>query len=416
MKINNWIYKLAFLVLVTITGTATAQDFKSSQPFLLPLEINPALISANQDLRVSVGYRSQWQNIEGFNSFYGSILYPVLVKPNGKLDLALSYINDVEGAFTTNDIKLGLSYELELAKGNHLSLGISGGYLGKSLTTSDLVFDDQYVAGSFQTSNITNEALTGNNVNIGDVGFGLLYFYVPEDKKVAVYAGVSGYHFYLPKESYIENGDGKRNAKYTYITGMRFMPHDKIHVSPNLKLTTQGGAKDISGGLYFDYVMVSQKSTSVKKAKASVSIEEQKLNDAKEALKKAKQELKMAKMQSKIEEEAMGDSLVADEDGFEIDTEEKSSVASAEKEYTAKVSDSKLTGIQVTLGTWYGFYSKTPSILIGVKYDKFALAYSYDFAPAYLRPTFVANSTHEITASFFLPVSKRDVISPVSIW
>ena len=45
--------------------TATGQDFQSSQPFTTPLQLNPALMGPNQDIRANVGYLGFGTTVEG---------------------------------------------------------------------------------------------------------------------------------------------------------------------------------------------------------------------------------------------------------------------------------------------------------------------------------------------------------------
>ena len=392
--------------LVIICNTINAQDFRSSQAFTQPLTFNPALMSINNDLRVTTGYRSQWLNLEdGYSAVHATVLYPAVVKPNMKIDAGLSYFNDQAGAFQTNDLTLALSAKLQLAPNHYFSMALSGGYLGTSLATQDLIFDDQYVAGSFDASNTTSEILTDGKNTIADVGFGLLWYYAPEVDKVGAYAGVSGYHFYAPNETYVTNGEGSLPGKYNYITGLKFMPSNKVHVSPNLRVTTQAGTTEMSVGIYFDYIMTKYVAPKVKTAKKDVDDASQKIKSAKDELKEAKAKLKEAKKASKL-------------DSSETAELEETIVVEAEEEEKEVKEEKAKRNIepQFSFGTWYNATSKMPTIIVGMKYDRYSIGYSYDFAPSALRASAFETSTHEITLGFYLTSDLKDARTPFHLW
>ena len=401
-NILNKLFVAAFALF--ICNNISAQDFKSSQSFTQPLALNPALMSTNNDLRVTAGYKSQWANIDnGYSAMHATVLYPVVFRPNMKIDAGLSFSNDQVGAFKTNDLTLAVSGMMELATDHFLSVSLSGGYLGTSLATQDLTFDDQYQSGSYNPNNATKEVLTDGKNSIADIGFGLLWYYAPEADKVSAYAGVSGYHFYGPKETYVKGSDASLQGRYNYITGLKFMPSNKIHISPNLRATTQAGSSEFSVGVYVDYIMTKYVAPKVKQAKVAKTEASQKIKDAKAELREAKAKLRAARKVSEL------DSTATEE--VSVPVEEETVEVSESKEKVKRNIEP-----QFSIGTWYNATSRMPTVIVGAKWDRYSLGYSYDFATSAIKSSAFETSTHEITLGFYLSSDIKGARSPFHLW
>lgn len=351
--------------------TAVGQDFQSSQPFTTPLQLNPALMGPNQDIRANIGYRTQWADVKDFTTMHATVMMPLWDRPGGQLDGGIAFNNDVAGGFTTNDIKAALGYDLQLETAHHLSVALSGGYGMRSFDFASQTWDSQYSAGEFDPAATNGEVAGDEKASWVNAGFGLLYYYTPPRDSISAFAGVSGNEVYSPKESYLQNSNGELLPRYTAIGGVKLMTKENIDVTPHIIASRQGGSQDISAGLYIDYKL--PLGWSGKTA-------------AKPVDPKAPQVVNIT----------TGDTTA---------TTQKPKKPFFEKQ------DPK-----ITIGSWYHQHSNAVSFLVGVRFDKFALGYTYDFSPRYLRNEAFGNSTHEITLSFMMPWSDKPVPQVFSIW
>ena len=233
-----------------------AQDARYTQAYSNPLRINPAIIGINTDLKVIMNYRSQWAAVSnGYKTYSFTGMCPLFFN-NGKskLDIGLSAIGDKAGAFKTFDAALALDYNLEIAPNNILSLALMGGYVQRSLDLSNQTFDHQYVNGSYDADNPTNEFLLNKSESHPDLGFGFMWFLNPDRKtsRLNAFAGISAFHLNKPNETLL-SGDAPLPIRFTYQAGVKIFGNNNVDFSPNFRLNVQNGNAEIATGLYMDY-------------------------------------------------------------------------------------------------------------------------------------------------------------------
>jgi type IX secretion system PorP/SprF family membrane protein len=236
---------------------ARAQDARNTQSLGSPLRMNPAMMGANTDMRIILGYRTQWNSIEkGYSTMSFTAMHPFFINSGkSKLDLGVSVYNEQVGAFQTLDASLALGYNLQITDNNNLSVSLMGGYIQHTLDINSLSFDSQYILGSYDASNPSNELSLRNKSGVADASFGVMWFTnAPRDKsKLNAYAGVSGYHMNQPNESLLD-GTSQMPMKLSFQGGVKVYGKNKIDISPNARLTVQNGNSEIAVGLYADYV------------------------------------------------------------------------------------------------------------------------------------------------------------------
>lgn len=236
-------------------GSLSAQDYRFTQAYANPLRLNPSMMGANSDLRIGLGYRTQWSNIQkGFTTMSFTGMYPLFMKSGGKLDVGVNVINDQAGAFKTTDAALAIDYNKEIANDQNLCLSLMGGFAQKSLDAANLSFENQYILGSYNSSNPSNELTLNNKVSYPDVGFGLVWYMNParEKSKLNAFAGVSGFHLNKPNQSFTGT-KGTLPVRMIYIGGIKILGDKKIDVSPNIRMTQQAGNTEMSAGVSVDY-------------------------------------------------------------------------------------------------------------------------------------------------------------------
>ena len=209
----------------------------------------------NTNIKGILSYRGQWNTIDkGYTTYRFTFLYPLILSDDqGKLDIGLSAVQDQAGAFTTLDIALAMSYSLAIAEDHNLSAALTGGFVQKLLDVGNLTFDEQYVLGSYDADNPTNEVIPNEQIMYPDYGVGLLYFYNPEEAKMNLYAGMSIFHHNKPNESFKAEEDDLA-MRFAYHAGVKIMTDGKFQFTPNIHVAKQGGAEEIAMGLYTDFV------------------------------------------------------------------------------------------------------------------------------------------------------------------
>ena len=261
MKTNNKIFRIVLFQLVLlcfVCSGAFAQDASLTQAYANPILLNPAILGANGDLQVIANYKNQLADIQkGYTSSSLGILYPLYVNDNHrKFDLGLNLQNDVAGAFRNFNASLSVGYDLQLSVAAHLSVALLGEFGQRSLTIGDLSFDEQYINGSYSSTN----AITENLLNITrlhqDFGFGAMWYYNPvkteTDGKINCFVGVAGYHLNTPNVSVISSKDDL-TKRFSIQAGIKIIGDHKIDVAPNVRINLQGGMQEVTPGLYLDY-------------------------------------------------------------------------------------------------------------------------------------------------------------------
>jgi len=251
------LYKYFSIVITFLSINSYAQDTRSSQGIYgTPLNVNPAIMGMNSNLQLMLNYRSQWKAIQsGYRSYSFNGMYPLYLKDGSqKMDFGLSFNNNTQGAFSNLNASLSVGYSLQINKAGYLSLAIQGAFMQSSLDASSLTFDDQYVLGSYSASNPTNQVLTNQSTSFANIGFGLMWFYLPEDNnsKLNAYVGISGYNLAEPNQTYSIAQD-PLYRRISFQGGIKIIGEKSIDVTPNIISNIQTGSNDLLTGVKFDY-------------------------------------------------------------------------------------------------------------------------------------------------------------------
>jgi type IX secretion system PorP/SprF family membrane protein len=251
-NINKILY-----VLMTVIGFNTyAQDTRSSQGFYgTPLNINPAIMGMNSDLKLILNYRNQWKAIQsGYTNYNFNALFPLYLKDGSqKMDFGLSVNNNTQGAYSNLNAGLSIGYGLQINKSGFLSLAMQGTFTQNSLDATNLTFDDQYVLGQYSASNSTNQIISNQSTSFVNIGFGLMWHYIPEDNsKINAYAGVSAFNLAQPNLSYNTSID-PLYRRVSFQGGIKIIGDNKIDITPNIITNIQTGSNDLLAGIKFDY-------------------------------------------------------------------------------------------------------------------------------------------------------------------
>jgi type IX secretion system PorP/SprF family membrane protein len=218
---------IVFYFLLSYQKTEAQQDIHFAQFYELPLLRNPALAGIfNGKIRLTAAYRNQWESI---TVPYRTMALGTEIKMlRGLADgdfmtFGLQITNDEAG-----DSKLKrtqflpvLNYHklLNEEKSTLLSLAFMGGIVSESFDPTQLKFDDQFVNGSYSSTNTTSQTFTSTSFRYLDATAGLsLSSLINENVKF--YIGASLFHFNNPNLTFMKDQSLKLNRKWGFNTGV----------------------------------------------------------------------------------------------------------------------------------------------------------------------------------------------------
>ena len=232
-----------------------AQDINFSQFYELPLLRNPALAGIfNGDIRFEAAYRTQWGSVTvpyRTEALGGEIRMPF--NSSDYVTAGMQVTHDVAGDSKLTKIQLlpviALNKCLSPENNTYLSFGVSGGAVQQSFDPSQLKFDDQFVNGSYNASNTTQETFSATHLIYWDLTAGLSFSAQPEN--TGFYVGVALFHINRARVSF-DPLNGQRLNQKLVVNGGLIMPsgeHDQMTVYADLFF--QGGNRQGQGGFMY---------------------------------------------------------------------------------------------------------------------------------------------------------------------
>ena len=246
----RWVAVLATILLVANDKGCT-QDIHFTQFYELVTNINPSTVGAyNGDIRAMAGHKQQWKSVGGgYNTSFASLDMPLGKSDKGSNRMALGagFYSDKAGimGFGTQQVFLNYAYPVKLNDKNILSAGIALSYNQVGLDRSKLKWDDQYVDGSYDPANATNESY-GEIVNNNFVDGGIGFLWRQNNSKINWSVGGSAFHLAQPDNSL---GGGKHSLDRKYIVhGEAELPRGNYSLLPKFMVAMQGEHMEIIGG------------------------------------------------------------------------------------------------------------------------------------------------------------------------
>jgi type IX secretion system PorP/SprF family membrane protein len=254
-------FKLNLLFIMLLgSNFATGQDINFSQFYELPLLRNPALAGIfSGDYRVTSAFRSQWQSVTvPYRTIALGLEYkkPIGQNSNDFITIGFQATDDIAGDSKLSRIQLfpvfNYHKSLNSEKDTYLSAGIMGGPVMQRFDPSELKFDDQFVNGSYSSSNPTKQVFTNTGFTYWDIAAGLNFSSIAgEDTRY--YIGVGLFHFTKPKIAFQKQYDIVLNPKLVINAGLSKPLNDENKVIVYADYFMQGGARQIQGGLLLSH-------------------------------------------------------------------------------------------------------------------------------------------------------------------
>jgi type IX secretion system PorP/SprF family membrane protein len=230
--------------------TLSAQDPQLSQNFANPLLNSPAFAGLQDQNKVYFTHRNQWPNQSANYQYSAAALELSLGKINSGLGFLISSDKQFSSLQTTS-VSLQYAYHANLNETTHLSMGLQGGLVFRSLDYSRLTYGDQLssflVNGTLGSTIDPTASLFANNVNYGDLGAGLLL------NHASYWLGASVHHINRPNQSLIQNSDDLIAPKYTLQGGLSLAISDGKSIKPVIYLKNQGAFNQVDLGTYIQF-------------------------------------------------------------------------------------------------------------------------------------------------------------------
>jgi type IX secretion system PorP/SprF family membrane protein len=268
----------ALYILLSIAAyhKAGAQDIHFSQFNEHHPLVNPALTGAADNLRVSAGYRSQWQALGAAFTTYGASVELrgfgrkkkvgrfgfSRTRKTSKIALGVSAYRDKSGDGSFINTQGGLSLATFIALGNKsfLSVGFQGTYVQSQVDAATFIYPNQYGSSGYDPGVPSFEKLNTSTVNYPDFAGGILWSYghnvkgFTDDKEVKVKLGASAYHITEPRLDYTKKSVG--------VASMKLIAHAEMLISiggprsslaPTALYMVQGSYSEIMAGVMYRF-------------------------------------------------------------------------------------------------------------------------------------------------------------------
>ena len=239
-----------------------AQDYHYTNFDEIEPMLNPALTGTFKEYkyRAAAQFRNQWRSVASkpFTTF--SLAYDMPVNDRWG---AGAYLTNYDGAKVYNAFNFVVSGAYKIIdpkKDEHLlTTGIQAGVIYKNTNNLDLLFDNQYSAGTFNAELPSAESFVRFNKTMPEFNFGIYYEYTDDVKRYHPYAGISVFHITSPKESIlIESIDSKLPRRFAFNGGSKFNVSKQLDLNLKALYMMQGTARELVVGLLGNYRLQGQ--------------------------------------------------------------------------------------------------------------------------------------------------------------
>ena len=256
-NLNTYLILLA-ACLTIIPCKLAAQDFNYSLYQYTTLNINPALLSTEKDVKITLHYHQNDLG-KGLNlkNTMLSLMLPINLTKNVKLPqgIGISMANDntgKQGLVNRTAISLSLAQGVTINRWSALSAGFQASYLMYSNTNpGNYITGSQWVDGTgFDPSQGINEQLNYENINLFTISTGFNWNIFSGATSKGNF-GVAMYHVNKPKFSFL-NDDNAIKPRYV-LHGDYTLVHLKAFTITPRFLLVQQNSRFISGGVVVNY-------------------------------------------------------------------------------------------------------------------------------------------------------------------
>ena len=240
-----------------IASGINAQDYHYTQFDVIEPMLNPARTGMfdQYKYRAATQFRNQWRSVASkpFTTFALSYDMPI----NDRWGIG-AYLINYDGAKIYNAFSFVASGAYKITSPNQnkhlLTTGVQAGVIYKNTNNLDLLFDNQYSQGTFNSEIPSAETFLKFSKTMPEFNFGIYYELTDDTKRFHPYAGVSVFHISSPKESVlIESVDSKLPRRFSFNGGSKFNISKEFDLNVQGLYMMQGTARELSLGLLGSY-------------------------------------------------------------------------------------------------------------------------------------------------------------------
>ena len=233
------------------SSLASAQDVHFSQFWESAVLRNPALVGIfYEDFKVTAQHRNQWSSIS--KPFRTTQLameakWAVGKEQTDYVSVGLQGYNDKAGtiALKTTGVYAAVNYNksLQSNRGTYLSMGFTGGRIGRSMDLTKATFNSQYTGGSAENFFTVQQSHW-------DLGAGVsLNSSFDADGRYTYVVGAAAYHFTRPKRAFFTDTSGiSLNTRWNAHLGFNATLNDVWGAILYVDASLQGPYKQVVGG------------------------------------------------------------------------------------------------------------------------------------------------------------------------
>lgn len=245
---------LLLFMFIVLAKTSFCQDVNFSQFYDIPLLRNPALAGIfTGDVRITAAYRNQWESVTTpYRTMALGIEFKRAIADNGDyFTYGVQITKDLAGdsRLSRTQVFPVVNYHKSLSseKATYLSAAFMYGPVMQQFDPSKLTFDDQFIGGTYSSSNPTHQTFSNTKLTYWDPGVGLCYSSVVGEA-TSYYIGAGLFHFTKPKVAFQKQNDVSLNLKYVLNAGFSAPINDVNRAVFYADYFSQGGSSQGQGG------------------------------------------------------------------------------------------------------------------------------------------------------------------------
>jgi type IX secretion system PorP/SprF family membrane protein len=231
---------------------------------MAPLLQNPAMAGANYDLQALINYKNQWASVaDPYKTFDVSFDMKLNKKKAEKGFWAggINIFSDKAGdsQMGTTAENLSLAYHVILNPNSTLGGGVTGGFVQRSVNTSQLQWMSQYDGTGYNPALPTGETSAPANFSYPDLGAGIVWAYnkgetyMTSNTRIKANIGLSVFHPHQPAYSFYGSGE-KLHMKTVFHGNVLYgIKNTNLSLVPGYVVYLQGSNKEILFGSMFRY-------------------------------------------------------------------------------------------------------------------------------------------------------------------
>ena len=249
-----------FALSVAINSTAQ-QDKHFSMFAESPVYLNPAAAGFSPgQLQMFTNFRMQWSTVSDnpFRTISASLDWRMMDR-GSFMGMGVNFYNDVagNGQYMINEVTVPINYAIQIAKDNHIAIGLQPAWYSRTLLNSGFTWDNQWTGAQFDQSIQSGEALFSQpnlSVNKFDLTAGV-FWYAHLNKEVRISLGVAGHHLTKQKINILTDDDRLFRKLDVYGQMAIHKTNSNVTIMPAFYGFVQGSNMELTLGSNFRFLL-----------------------------------------------------------------------------------------------------------------------------------------------------------------